>query len=72
GAILTYPGLRLLFLLQTRNVPEASRAQLALSYQLDPWVLLAGVALGGLLSLLFGLVPSWQVSRISPAEVLRE
>ncbi|HHV54746.1 MAG TPA: hypothetical protein GXX55_04790, partial [Firmicutes bacterium] len=42
GAILTYPGLRLLFLLQTRNVPEASRAQLALSYQLDPWVLLAG------------------------------
>lgn len=72
GAILTYPGLRLLFLVETQNVPEAARAQLAPSYQLDPWVLLGGIALGALLSLLFGLVPSWQASRFSPAEVLRE
>ncbi|MBE3577181.1 MAG: ABC transporter permease [Limnochordales bacterium] len=72
GALLAYPGLRLLFLVQTGNIPEAARAQMALQYQVDPWVLLAGVALGGLLSLLFGIIPAWLVSRISPAEVLRE
>jgi len=72
GALLTVPGLRLLFLFQAHDVPEASRAQLALAYQADPWMLLAGVTLGGAISLLFGLVPTWQASHISPAEVLRE